>query len=377
MTKLKNEELLEMSFQQRQVELELEELERQLAQKTGDELEEVLSLTKPFDLNVQRTEDSKPEKTEPENIREEVAKKEIKEVENPVAEADEVSQQSPEAENSGENELTEPVKDVEYWRKEAETWKKRKGDADRALTPAQQEAARLRKEKEEKEDVLLRRMNEIESLLRQTVKPPVHDEVETRSVSTIDDDFRETYPDIAERLEAIQRANELRVARAEAKTKEIETFFEKQRQEAENAKVRDEEVRHYLETKRLVPDIDDFIDQDKLGTPLVAWGQTQPQYKLRAILEPSKHDPSLVADVINQFKASTGMNSPKQKKPSLGDLATKASSATVVSEPVGEKLLSDEDFNNIDELLRQNAKNPKKFSQLVELYEQTAIHKSR
>lgn len=366
MAKHTNEELLSMGYQQRQVELELAALEEQLASKDQGEVAEILSLTKPFDIAVTTPPEPKPAPAEPE------VKSEVKVEPTPEPE---ISEQ--EAQPEPEPPKAEPVKDVDFWRKEAETWKKRKGDADRALTPAQQEAARLRKEKEERDAIFLRRLDEIESLVKQGAKPVSQSEPDLGSL--IDNEFRETYPDIAARLEAMQKANELRVAKAEARTKEFEAFFEKQRQEAEAARLEEYKVKHYSETKRLIPEIDEFVDPEKLGTPLVAWGQTQPPYKLDVILNPLSYSPSDVADVINQFKHSTGLNSPKPvKKPNLGDIATRATGApTNIAEPKGESVLSDEEFSNIDELLRQNAKNPKRVQELVELFERTAVHKSR
>ena len=65
-----------------------------------------------------------------------------------------------------ESQVDVPVVDDVDWRKEAETWKKRKADADKALTPIQQENAKLRKEAEYQAE----RFDRLESLLKEATE---------------------------------------------------------------------------------------------------------------------------------------------------------------------------------------------------------------
>ncbi len=367
MSKPTDRELEAMGRQQRELALELAQFEEDTLAKAGE----------PADapgIIVPTPAEPQPAQPEPEIVS--VAEDETAPVPEPAPEPELAPEPMPESPK------VEEIRDVDYWRREAErerkeseTWKKRKGDADRALSPAQQEAARLRKEKEEHEATFSRRLDEIESLVKQVAKPtPLAEPV---SPQIVDDEFKEIYPDIALKLEAIQKANEDRVARAEAKTREFETFFENQRQEAETARQNDYRAKHYVEVKRLLPDVDEFIAPEKLGTPLLEWAKTQPPYKQEVILCPLAHQPADVVDVINQFKTATGMNAPKSvKKPNLGDLATRAQGAPPnIAEPKGGDFLTDEEYEKIEDLMRKAAKDPREVNRLLTRYERTTEHK--
>lgn len=365
-----NEELLKMSYQERKNAQELMEMEAQLAGLDESSAAEILGAAKVFDLKapeVQKVDVMPPAPVaEPEPQPAEVANEPEPE---PIQEPTPEPVPEPVA-------PVEEVQDVEYWKKQAETWKKRKADADRALTPAQQEAARLRKEEKDREDALAQLRNEIESLKQQQKAKP--EPVEPDEL--VDEEFESNYPDIAAKLRAIEKLAKERTSRAEAKAKELEDFLAKQKQEDEQRQATEYANRHYAETKKLIPDIDDFVNPDKLGTPLVAWGQSQPEYILDVINNPLAYRPADIAHVVNTFKASTGMIAGKPaatKKPSLGDIVTKATTAPPsIPEPQDTEYLSEEEFANIDDLMHRHAKDPAYLDAILKKYEATALRKS-
>lgn len=233
-------------------------------------------------------------------------------------------------------EAPRPAEDqgVEYWKQQAETWKKRKGDADRALTPAQQEAARLRKAQDELTHKYDERLSSIETLLKQMVQ--------AKSVLPVDldpmDEVDSQYPDIARKIKAtallsaqsveerLRKEMEERTRQIEERSKRIEEASVQERQHlyAES---------HFAQLKAIHKDAEDFFSETKLGPALVEWAKTQPPALQNVIQYPLDHTPQDVGYVISQFKNATRYAAPKPVKPSLGDLAVKANSATQVKLP--------------------------------------------
>lgn len=356
-----NPQFRELSYQERLNAQELAEMEAQLAGTDPAVLDEVLGSAKVFDLKapeVQKVDVMPPAPAEPDTQPETVATE-------PKPEPEPTPEPIPEPPAP-----VEEVQDVEYWKKQAEVWKKRKADADRALTPAQQEAARLRKEEKEKEDALAQLRNEIESLKQERTRQEVPD-----SDDLIDEEFESNYPDIAPKMKAIAKMAKQRTAQAEAKAKELEDRIAQIKKEDEERKAAEYAERHFAELKRMVPDLDDFVNPEKLGTPLVAWGQAQPEYIQGVIETPLAYKPQDVAHVINLFKSSTGMLTAKPagtKKPTLGDIVTKAVSAPPSIPDVQEQeYLSDEEMNKFDELVHRHSKDAVYVDNLIKKYEAT------
>jgi len=282
---------------------------------------------------------------------------------------------------------TESEKGVDYWRQlaekneqEKETWKKRKGDADRALTPAQQEAARLRKESEKYEE----RLANMEKLLQQLA--------ETKSRQTVeldpDDDVDTSYPDIARKIKQTTNALEDKLRKEnEERIKAIEernNRFEQENNEREQRMYADA---HFVAVLAIHKDASDFFSPDKLGPAIVEWAKTQPEEIMDAITSPLSATPKYVAYIISQFKQATRYAPPPAIKPGLGDLATKVASVTQVKQPDAspdvfpsdytEKQL-DLDMRKVNNMYKsQPDVMNKALDDLINKYERTLINRSK
>lgn len=274
-------------------------------------------------------------------------------------------------------EVAEPVKDVEFWKKvaedkqkEADNWHKRQKDAMHELTPAQQEASRLRNENAD----LASKLDEINKRIEEMSKNRVNE-----VASPEDMEFDDTYPDIAKRIkQERERAKaeakaelEERLKKTEMAHKEVSEIRARMEKEQEEARL----IHHYNAVKAIHPDVDNFLNQT-LGPALVEWAKTQPPYVGRIIQNVAAHDPADVADVITRFKVDTGMSRQVQK-PSLGDRVAKTMTAppVVSHEEKRSDILSDKDFADIDRLLRQSASNNAEQERLLAAYEKTLLLK--
>lgn len=233
-------------------------------------------------------------------------------------------------------EVPRPAEDqgVDYWKQQAETWKKRKGDADRALTPAQQEAARLRKAQDELTQKYDERLSSIETLLKQMVQVKARPDVELDPMDEIDSQ----YPDIARKIKATaqmaaQGAEERLRKEMEERTKQIEERSRRMEQESVQERQKLYAEAHFAQLKAIHKDAEDFFSETKLGPALVEWVKTQPPVFQAVVQYPLDHTPQDVGHVITMFKTATRYAPPKPVKPSLGDLAVKANSNTQVKQP--------------------------------------------
>ena len=269
-------------------------------------------------------------------------------------------------------ELPEMSEDtLEYWKQEAENWKKRKSDGDRALGPAQQKAAKAKKELQGKEDewksialTLQEKLVAIEKRLEQSPiqKPAQYD-------SVISPEFEETYSDIASEMkrvngtmeERFQKVMDSRFAAIEERNRMMETEQLKAQDGAYAAS-------HYSQLKALHQDIEDFLPGTTKGTQLFEWATKQAPYVLDVVHNPLNYTPLDVSDVLNRFKSG---NNVVTKKPSLGDVMVRANSVPNIPDPEETKYLSDYEVKNIDELMRRYRKEPEKMDDLIRRYEAT------
>ena len=334
--KFTEEQLARMSFKERENALELMALEEQM---------EAPSEPTP-------AEPSEPEASptpEPEVVPESIPEPGPEKVETP-----ELSQET-----------------VDYWKQEADKWKKRKADADRALSPAQQKAAKVSKELKTKEDewktIALSLQQKLEALEQKLEQAPVNKPVYDDSI--VSPEFEAEYGDIAAEMKRVagtlgkrqQTELERRLAVIEERNRQLE---QQQLMDQDGAYA----ASHYAQLKALQPDVDDFVNPNKKGTQFIEWATKQPPYIQDIAFNPLNHTPLDVSDVLNRFKSA---NNIVTKKPSLGDVAVKANSVPNIPEPQEEQFLSDYELKNFDSLMRQHKMNPSKMDELVKKYEAT------
>jgi len=262
--------------------------------------------------------------------------------------------------------------DVADWKKEAETWKKRKADADKALTPIQQENARLRKEHENASSEIadLKSMfAELNSKL-DGFKQPVRPEP--------DDDFALTYPDVAARIAKakqevegnVDRLVNERLRKIEEDAKQRSASADKDRQEAYR-------VNHESRVKASHPDVADYFDPNKKAPDLIEWVKTQAPMIAAVANEPLSYPPDDLIFVLNSFKQSQNKTAPKT--PSLGDRVQNAKSVPSVAVPTEQSYFTEEEMTDkhIETLLRNARSDPKKMDEIMDKYERTFIHMSK
>lgn len=260
---------------------------------------------------------------------------------------------------------------VDYWKLEAEKWKKRKSDADRALTPSQQKAASAKKELKTKEDEwktiaisLQEKLESIEKRLEQApVQKPVNDD------SFVSAEFEENYGDIASEIKRVASTLSARQRdEMESRLAAIEAHTKKQEIEQLTAQDGAYAASHYAQLKALQPDINDFIDPAKKGTQLFDWANKQPTYVRDVVTNPLNYSPIDVSDVLNRFKQE---NNIVTKKPSLGDVMVRANSTPNIPPPQEDEYLSDYELKNFDSLMRANKMDSDKMTELIRRYEAT------
>lgn len=274
----------------------------------------------------------------------------------------------PESPDEGAPELSQET--VDYWKQEADKWKKRKADADRALSPAQQKAAKVSKELKTKEDewktIALGLQEKLEALERKLEQAPVNKPVDDSIVSP---EFEAEYGDIAAEMKRVagalgkrqQTDLERRLAAIEERNRQLE---QQQLIDQDGAYA----ASHYAQLKALQPDVDDFVNPAKKGTQFIEWATKQPPYIQDIAFNPLNHTPLDVSDVLTRFKTA---NNIVTKKPSLGDVVVRANSVPNIPEPQEEQYLSDHELKNFDRLMRDNRMNPGKMDELVRKYEAT------
>jgi len=246
---------------------------------------------------------------------------------------------APQAETSAQEE----VKSVDYYLKlakdreeEAKTWEKRKSDGDRYIGQLKEDLSKGQQALAASEA----RMNALEQTLktlleRQATGQENEDEIDT------------SYPEISQKIKKSNAALETRLRQEnEARLKAIEERNKQLEAEQTERNRKMFAQNHYNQVKMAHSDIDDFLDPQKLGPALVEWAKTRPVEILNAVNNALDYSPEYVADIISQFKDHTGYRAPK--KPSLGDLAVRATSVPQIREPEPELDVFPPDFTEVD-----------------------------
>ena len=245
---------------------------------------------------------------------------------------------------------SEPVKDVDYWKRKAEELEKgkevaekRQRDSQSALTPALQANAELRKEIEKLTE-------EVANLKAKMSKPSSKSDSEPDDAEEDEDEFTaELALKVAKKLER----------KLEDRLKPIEEQREASRKQLNEESERNALVEHYNTVKSVHADVDDFLgaNADKAhGKALWAWAQEQPKWVISAVAEPPKSDPFIVAEVLTKFKNDVGLNRRKET-PSLGDIAQAPRSNTSRKKAEDNvKMLTDFELRNINRLMADAAR---------------------
>ena len=273
--------------------------------------------------------------------------------------------------------VQEEVKDLEYFKKLAETKAKeaqvaedRRKEAQRTLTPVQEEAAHLRKERAAMEDKLNELMTKFDEL-RSKVDTPTN-------MTTEDDDlsFSENYPDIDKRIKTI-----VAKAKAEAEanaTEALKRSFEERLKSIENVRKQQEAndfaAKHFSRVSSLCPEAQHYFSPE-IYPAFSEWSKTQAPIITKIVHEPTSFDPVDVVDVLNRFK-NIATSKTSGRTPSLGDVVTKVTGAppsvkTDRSTDTPADLMTNDELNNIDHSLKLARKNPAKMSEIMDRFERT------
>lgn len=265
----------------------------------------------------------------------------------------------------------DPV-EVAAWEKKLSDLNDRYRNAQAALSPAQQVAATLRKkltgaEKEidQVRQEMADRFERLEKLLESKQVPAPREADPMDGLDELD-------PDLARRLRALE-------ARVEAKAmqpfKKLQDDMARRDEEARESATKSFIASHDATVRTLVPDFDALV-----GDPTIKdWLVTQPPIMRAPLVNPYNHTPQDVAYAFSQFRASKRAT-PAAKKPSLGDLAAnvRLSPPTPLhDQPSGQDLLTDEQMNSIELLLRKQMQEGKDPSALMDRYERTLLAKQK
>lgn len=260
------------------------------------------------------------------------------------------------------------------WRAEAETWKKRKGDADRALGPVQQENARLRKEVEASDS----KFEDLKSMLLKLQEEVAASKTPQRDADLeADEEFAQAYPDVANRIRlAEERAARMAKASVDERLRAIEEGERIRAEALERERQKAYEERHEAAVRKVHPDLGDLFDPNKLAPRLAVWANTQPPMVKDAVMNPLAHTPEDVAYALSAFKAS---EMPSAAKPSLGDMVQNAKSKTHVADPVQLDYFSEDELSekNINALLRASRNDPAAMDAIVAKYERSLMQSNR
>ena len=261
----------------------------------------------------------------------------------------------------------DPVANQKDWEAMAKEWKKRSEDAMRALTPAQQKAARLDKElREERESTKseLNSLKEMIATLAQTVATANLPKQEPLYDPDLDSDLDNIDPMLAERLRKLSRSVSQSSRNSEMELKrEIEVLKQRdaERQKlAESTQIKAQEQAWETTFTQLVPDFAQFLPGTPHGQNLATWAATMaPEYS-NAIENPKSYTPFFIAQIINAYKSNLRGNTTPSKRPSLGDIANPAltgSAPVKVSAPEPESFCTTFEMQNatkiMDEMMRK------------------------
>lgn len=280
------------------------------------------------------------------------------------------------------------------WKHEAETWKKRKGDADAALAPFQQVAAHEKKRAEALETKLQERDTAIGSIQQEIreLKALISSITPGASTRTIQDKVLEddTYsPEIQELVESfpeVAKVSSATAARAkkeildavDERLKMIEGDREARKKEEDANKARAHFEAHHKAVSEVHPDVDE-IYRDAADV-LAGWASDQEPEYLQAVKNPLSVSPRFFTKILTEFKAALGRKN-GSRKPGNGDIAVRAKSATQPSidgvPETQDVYLTEDEFRKYPRLVQNaiNAKNYAEVKRLEEGFENTARRK--
>lgn len=331
---------------------------------------------------------------------EDKAKKSDKDPEEEARKAAEAAEAAKKAEAEKERKAAEAAKKVdpskaekpkegtaEFWKSQAETWRKRKGDADRALTPAQEEAARLRREVEElkskqAEDRFSALKQELDQLRASlaTGKSAQSQMADDEAMQTEIAALKTLNPEAARLVELEgQRLNRTVESTKAEMQKELEVIrqakveLENRRLELERNALRES---HRAFVVQQHPDIDDIYSYALPA--LQEWAETDsPEYSA-IVRDPLSVSPRMFAKVIKEFKQHASHTAEvehdtRADEPAAGDLTTRVrrASAHTKSGATDTDILSEEELNNFEKLMQASRENPAKQEILLRRLEKT------
>lgn len=276
---------------------------------------------------------------------------------------------------------------AEFWKSQAETWRKRKGDADRALTPAQEEAARLRREVEElkaqkAEDRFSSLKQELDQLREALAggKNAQSKMAEDEAMQTELTALKTLNPEAARLVELesqrIHRTVEQTKSEMQKELEEVrkaKTELENRRVELERNAIRESHRAFVLNQH---PDIDDIYTYALPA--LQEWAESDsPEYS-SIVRDPLSVSPKMFAKVIKEFKnhATQAADIEKESRvdePAAGDLTTRVRRASLQTKSgtTDDDLLSEEELNSFEKLMQANHGNQAKQDSLLRRLEKT------
>jgi len=230
------------------------------------------------------------------------------------------------------NNPPEEIKNVDYWKKEAERWRKRQQDQQPEITRSQQENAELKKINkalEERFDDLNSRLAKMQSNLErseyQTTSPQdkdLLDEYDENLVKGVRTTVSRSAQELEKKIEA--RLEKIR----EEHRKELEALKNK-------ASGYDADVyknKHYLEAKAIHNDIDSFLNENY--DAMCIWAEQKlPAFMAKAVKDPWSVTGTEFAHMVTMFKKDIGYNK-SIDTPVLGDRMIKTNNSLPIPSQV-------------------------------------------
>lgn len=287
-----------------------------------------------------------------------------------------------------------PKEEVD-WKREAETWKKRKGESDAALGPFQQVAAHEKRRSEALENKLQERdavissfrseLGELKQLIA-SIQPGASTQAIREQVAESDafspeiQELVDSFPEVAKVSAAIaaQTKREL-LQQFGVQQEKLNAELEARKRDEAAAKAKADFEYHHGLVAASHPDID-AIYRDAPEV-LASWAENESPEYLMAVKNPLSVSPRMFIKIMNEFKGSLNPRN-GSRKPANGDIAVRAKSATVPSINGNESeekeiFLTDDEFKKFPRLV-QNAIFAKNFDEVKRLeagYENTARRK--
>jgi len=244
----------------------------------------------------------------------------------------------------------EEVKDLNYWKKQAATERKRRSDQQPELTKLQQERAELKRENKElssKIDSLTEKLND---LMDRVNKPAAHTPLEPDELSEFEDISKGVDKRLArmesnisrklnERMQEIEKMKEeLHKSKADPRFTNLEQI---QHQMAVNA--------HLAEIASIHPDAREFLNENY--DAMLHWATTtQPSFITNIVETPLSVSGKEFGHILTMFKKDLGIQR-KTETPSLGDRVTRVNSnlPAPIAVEAGPGSLTDKEFDYLSD----------------------------